>query len=532
MATAASHADVGVLVIDCQQGPRAQTLQHIRSLSMVGIRDAIVVVNKMDKVDYSAQEYEAICKTIQQSLDQEKLRCLAVVPIAAHRGINIFETSDKMPWYAGQSLLRILCDLENRVNHKADQAEPFRMVLQDVYRFSEEERYFVGRVVSGEIKVGSQVVFSPSAKSSRIKEIKKFPGIKLPVAVKGDSIALTLNDELFLERGEIVSLPHELPEIETEFAGRIVWIGKEPLAAGSDYLIKVGTAESKCSVTPLDENGKPDDKVLQNGIFSDVLIKTEQPLAFDSSGLGIANFVICSKWETSGAGLLIERSESTVQLLKPLKSVFQEAGYVQRYEFENRHGHKGAVVWLTGLSGAGKSTLAKQLERKLFTDGRQVVVLDGDNLRHGLCADLGFSAADRSENVRRIAHLAKLLANTGTIVLVACVSPYKKDREIAREIIGKDSFLEVFVFCPLEVCQKRDPKGLYARSKSGELGGLSGISAPYQPPSSPALRINSNETNPEVSRDKVLELLAQRAVISTQSPCIAQGLPSAVLDIR
>jgi bifunctional enzyme CysN/CysC len=518
MTTAASHADVGVLVIDCQQGPRAQTLQHIRSLAMVGITDVVVVINKMDKVDYSQTEFDASANAVKQTLKDEGLTCVAVVPISAQAGTNIFGSSDMMPWYQGKHLLKVLCELEPRDYTSKDHEQPFRMVLQDIYRFDEEQRYFAGRVVSGQINVGDDVVFSPSAKAARIKEIRQFPGLTLESAVKGDSVALTLTHDIFLERGEIASRPHELPEIETEFCARIVWIGKEAFTPGAEYTLKIGTAESKCTVTIVAADHKPEDAVLHNGLFADVVIKSEHPVAFDTSRFGVVNFVLCSKLETSAAGLVVEKVEAKIQNMSPAKrAVFQETGFVERQEFESLHGHKGGVVWLTGLSGAGKSTLAKLIERRLFAEGCRVVVLDGDNLRHGLCADLGFSAADRSENVRRIAQMSRLLVNTGTIVVVACVSPYKKDREAAREIIGKESFFEVFVFCPLEVCQSRDPKGLYAKSKSGEMGGLSGIGAPYQPPSSPALRINSNEINPEESRDAVMDLLLTHEIIVTDS---------------
>jgi bifunctional enzyme CysN/CysC len=472
---------------------------------MIGVRNVVVVVNKMDSMNYSQAEYDKVCAAVDEIIKQEKLVRTAAIPVSAYNSVNLFKPAEKeMSWYSGKSLISALCDIEQQLTARDEQPETFRMVLQDVYRFG-KERYYAGRVTSGQIHAGSEILFSPSAKRAIIKEIKKSDTQSVADATKGNSIVLTLHDEIFVERGEVISLPNEMPEIETELHSRIIWLGKDAYEPNQEYLIKIGTAESKCSIESTTE--------LSNGIFVDVIIRTQHPLAFDNVDSGVSNFVICSKWETTATGVVLEQSPlAAVPVLKS-KHVSKETDYVEQYEFEKQHGHKGAVVWLTGLSGAGKSTLAKHLERQLFNRGYRVVVLDADNLRHGLCADLGFNAMERSENVRRIAQVAKLLVNTGNIVIVACISPYKKDREAARQIIGDDSFLEVFVFCPLEVCRQRDPKGLYAKSSRGELNELSGIGAPYQPPALPALRINTEVTDPRAAENTVINLLEEAQII-------------------
>ena len=505
MTTGASNAELGILVFDCQPGARAQALQHIKTLSMIGVREVICLVNKMDTLAYNKTGFESASDWISSHFASENMNCLEIIPISAYEGENIFEPSNKMPWYKGQALMSVLCSLEvDRVSDPALSA-PFRMLLQDVYKFG-QERLYAGRVMSGQVKVGAELCFSPSGKRATIKEIKQYPDLSLPSASCGDSIALTLSEDLFLERGELVSFPYEAPEIETEISARLLWLGKDDYDPNADYTIKIGTAESSCALTVLNENGQAEDKSLRNGEFTESILTFEKPLAFDRCG-NMSKFVICSRWETVAAGTMAK--QSLASRVQARGAAYQETGFIERKEFEARQGHRAAVIWLTGLSGAGKSTLAKRVQRQLFFHGRQVQVLDGDNLRQGLCSDLAFSPADRSENVRRIAHAAKLFLDTGNIVIVACISPYKRDREQAKQIIGADSFLEVFVYCPLEVCRERDPKGLYRSGKSGGLPGLTGVDAPYQTPDSPSLVIDTSRSNPDMASEAVLELISQ-----------------------
>lgn len=389
------------------------------------------------------------------------------------------------------------------------------MLLQDVYRF-DDQRYFVGLVTSGSIAPGARVCFFPSGKVSQIEAIEVFPDKDVELARKGDSIALRLSEQVFVERGEVVALEKEAPDVDTELRARIAWLSPEPLDPCRRYLVKLGTGESACSVSLLGVtlNGNTGKKLV-NGEFADVVIKAAKPLAFDRttrSG-GINKLVICSEYETLAAGVVDPRPAALKKVPLLTANVRAESGYVGREAREARQRHKGAVLWLTGLSGAGKSTLARALERRLFDLGYQVLVLDGDNLRGGLCAGLGFSREDRSENVRRIAHVARLLLDTGFIVVAACISPYAEDRELARQIIGPGDFNEIFVFCPLEVCQQRDPKGLYRRASSGELSQLTGVDFPYQPPREPALRLDTSKLVVEAEVAAIVELLRQRAVL-------------------
>lgn len=515
MTTAASNAELGLLLLDCQQGVRAQTLQHIRTLSMLGVRDIVCLINKMDKLAYDQTAFETVSDSISRMLERENLSCRAIIPISAYTGENVFEHSDNMRWYTGQPLMSLLCSLEKAQLDDPELSEPFRMLLQDVYHFA-EERFYVGRIISGRVSAGAEILFSPSAKRAYIREIRQYPKISLDSAGRSESVALTLSEDLFLERGELVSLPCQAPEIETEFSSRIVWLGRESYDSGKDYILKIGTAECGCSFKIVDEFGQAEIRSLKNGDFAELKIKTEKPVAFDQD-LGLSNFVICSEFESVAAGVVEKKVKPDRAQPRQSRRVCKESGFVGRSEFEARNGHKGAVIWLTGLSGAGKSTLARELERKLFDAGKQVIVLDGDKLRQGLCEDLEFSPAERSENVRRIAQLARLMLDTGSIVIVACISPYKRDRELARKIIGVSSFFEVFVFCPLEICSQRDPKGLYRTSKNGRLVGMSGVDASYQPPDTPDLLIDSSQITVAESRQSVIELLFNSGVIQSST---------------
>jgi len=394
------------------------------------------------------------------------------------------------------------------------------MLLQDVYRFK-RDRLFAGRVVSGSLKQCARIFFSPSGKISRVEAIEKYLETDVQSAVAGESIALRLTEQIFVERGEVISLLDNAPEIDTAFRGKLAWLSANAYSTDAEYMLKMGTAEVPCRIELNDaiphQKRTNESDILANGGFADVIIKTAKPIAFDRAATGaiVEKFVICTAYDTVAAGVVDNKAVSVERSLKVNPNLRHEAGYVERLRYEALNQHRGTVLWMTGLSGSGKSSLARELEKALFEKKCRVAVLDGDNLRFGLCADLGFSPEDRSENIRRIAHTAKLFLDTGFIVITACISPYAKDREIAREIIGAEDFKELLVFCPLEECQRRDPKGLYSKASAGQISAVTGIDSPYQAPQRPALRLDSSKMSVAEEVNSVIELLKQNEVLPT-----------------
>lgn len=521
MASGASKADYGVLVIDVQEGIRAQTKRHLRVLGILGISNVIVVLNKMDRVGYNQDDFEGVAAAAREMIEQENVNCTAVVPMSAYRGENVMSVSSKMPWYTGKSLLELIYDLcVNPAEVDQPESAPFRMVLQDIYKF-DDRRYFAGRVLSGQITPNTDVMFSPSGKLARIASIDTWPSSALSVAGPGLSVGITLTDQMFVERGEVLTLPDQLPAVDTHIPARLVWMSSVPFDSRATYLMKLGTKQVKCRVEikgdGTDEVVEPVTSVLTKGDFADVLIKAATPVAFERTlkKQALNKLVLCTEYETVAAGVIDTRVAPALRTITVDPNVHLEKGYLERKEREARQQHKGAVLWLTGLSGAGKSTLAKALERSLFAQGCNVAVLDADNMRLGLCADLGFTPEDRSENVRRLAHVAKLMMEGGAICIVAVISPYERDREIANTIIGHADFSEIFVYCPLELCQKRDPKGLYKRVANGQIESFTGFDLPYQPPRKPDLRIDTSCMAVDEEIKLVSDLLRSKGVFQS-----------------
>jgi bifunctional enzyme CysN/CysC len=511
MTGAATNARLGILVIDAAEGIRSQTVRHLKILSMLGIAHVLVAINKIDKVGYNCNAFEELRAKTEALLQSLRLGCQFVVPISALTGENLFALSTNMPWYSGGTLVQTLCDLSDlKTPVRAD--HNFRMVLQDVYRFA-NERYFAGRVMSGTVVPGQTIIFSPSGKVSKIAAIIRYPDQQHSVAVSGDCVALKLSEQVFVERGEIVSLPDQAPEVDVGFIATIVWLSPDPLEFGFEYIFKIGTAEVTCSIAPAHPESSST-SIVNRGDVADVAVKLTRPVAFDlndTSG-GIHKFALCSNQNTVAAGTIVARLFPAGRMPTPSQDVKSEKGYLDRSIREQAQGHRGAVLWLTGLSGAGKSTLAKAVEKRLFAEGKTVASLDADNLRRGLCADLGFSQEDRCENVRRIAEVAKLLLTNGSIVIVACLSSYSRDRELARSIIGGDDYYEIFVSCPIDVCKERDPKGLYKKAADGEISSFSGVNSPYQPPAQPSLLIDSSQMSVNDEVEAIIALLRDRGI--------------------
>jgi len=491
MTTGASKAELGLLLIDVNEGFRTQTLRHIKMLALLGLHEIIVAINKLDTVNYRKRDFIHLAEQVKMIIHKEGLRCDAIIPIVALTGENVFNVSSYMSWFHGKALIPTLATTAaKRARTCTNLPANFRMILQDIY-FFDNIRRFAGRVISGRVKNGDRILFSPSGKMAKILKIERWTKKNAGIAQAGDSVAFQLEEQIFVERGEIVSAPDESPTTETILGAKIAWFGNAPFQAQTTYILKIGTAEVHCHIELL----KADTQKLTNGSFANILIHCARPIAFDVApdASSINRLVICSTHETVAAGVTspyITRRKTTKKFLTSDYNIKQESGYITRSEHEKIH--RGAVIWLTGLSGAGKSSLARALERSFHNQGRKVIALDADNLRADLCADLRFSPQDRAENVRRIAHVAKLFLNTGFIVIVACISPYSADRETARTIIGANDYFEIFVYCPLETCRQRDPKKLYARAAAGQIRDISGISAPYQIPRNPALRLDTS----------------------------------------
>lgn len=524
MTTGASLARVGLLVIDTSQGIRSQTLRHLRVLKLLGINEVIVAINKIDLDGYKDSTFMAIAEEIRKLLEDMNLACAACIPISALNGDNIVKVSSETSWYYGNSLLE--CVLETCRKHAMASEQNavddgvLRIILQDVYKFDERRRHYAGLVQKGVVKVGDKIFFSPSGKQSAVKSIDHC-GVELQQAGVGRAIALQLTEEVFVERGELISGVKNAPTVDTEIKVELVWFGTVPFDPAKTYLLKVGTAEVECqlvidkhSVVDSDASTRDGDSVA-NGSFVEATIKTKKPVAFDTAS-GVNKFVLCDRYQTLAACVAKSHSKKSFEQPKTQMQGKRDPHPESRDVWQNRNGHKGTVLWFTGLPGAGKSTLARSLEKTLFQNKNHVVVLDADDIRLGLCADLTFSKEARTENIRRLAHLARLFLQKGFIVVVACISPYEEDRAIARQIIGDDDFHEVFVFCPLERCIERDPKGLYKKAQTGQLSQMTGFDTPYQPPSNPSVRLDSGRQTVEQEIDTIMSFLVASRIAKTE----------------
>jgi bifunctional enzyme CysN/CysC len=520
MISGSALADYGILIVDCQEGIRDQTLRHLRVLKAFSIVNILVVVNKMDRLSFSRTSFDQCRKELESVLQREGIAPFLFIPASALTGENVTQHSQNSSWYEGPCLTEALALLSDHHNQNASQQQkPFRMLLQDVYRF-DDRRHFVGRVISGEVNVGDRILFSPAGKTSAVQTIETYPEGNIGKACAGDSIALTLTEQIFVERGNLISLPSQAPETDTEFNASLIWFGAQPLDRKKRYLLKLGTAESICAAEIRGGHAKMgEDATIRNGSIVKVAITCEQPLSFDCRGdmNNTGQFVLCTDCETVAAGKIEVADFEELFAEQEAPEADSNGSGVDRKAIELRQCHSGKVLWLTGLSGSGKSTIATALQQKLFERGFNAVVLDGDEMRHRLCADLGFSPADRSENIRRIAHVARLFLENGAIVMVACISPFSKDREAARLIAGSPDFVEIFVQCPLSVCQSRDPKGLYRRTTAGEISGLTGYDAPYQPPTAPHLVLDTTALSVDAEVSAILEYLENQRAPGSRS---------------
>ena len=517
MITGASRADAAILVIGADEGVREQSRRHAYLLGMLGIRQVIVVVNKMDLINYSEKRFREIEQEYRKFLQELGLDARTFIPASAKEGENVARASMKMKWYCAAGVLEALDLLEP---HKPDVDLPLRFCVQDVYRF-DGRRIIAGRIETGTLRVGDQLVFSPANKSSVVAAIERWNAPANGPAVAEDSIGITLTEQIFVERGHVASHQNETPIETNRFHADLFWIVREPLRAGHFYDLRLATQQVKCQIVSIEqvmdsstlESRSDRREQLDRNDVGRVTIQTRAALVIDNHDRipNLGRFVIIDDGQICGGGTIFG-GVYTDRTVAKSKNIFWTEEKITARERAVRTGHRGAVVWLTGLSGAGKSTIAQSIERDLFHRGMNTYVLDGDNIRHGLNSNLGFSPDDRVENIRRVSEVAKLMADAGTVVITAFISPYRMDRSRAREIAleGNAEFIEVFVDAPLEVCEARDPKNLYKKARAGQIREFTGIDAPYEAPEDPEIVVHTDQQSVDESVATILEQLLPR----------------------
>jgi bifunctional enzyme CysN/CysC len=510
MITGAASADAAVLVVDAIEGVQEQSRRHGYLLHLLGLRQLAVVVNKMDAVDYSQERFDEVSGEIRGYLAGIGVTPTHVIPISARHGDNVVTRSAAMGWYEGPTAVEAL-------DHFAPAAEPtalpLRFPVQDVYKF-DHRRIIAGRIESGRLKVGDRLLFSPSGKTARVASIEAWNGRTPAIsAAAGQSIGVTLDEQIFIERGQIASLIEAAPLGTDVFRAKLFWLGRAPLSSGRRYKLKLATAEHIVTVEKVervidvsDLASVANDWVERNAV-AEVVLRARSKVALDEfvENSRTGRFVLVDNYDIVGGGVISmegfpDRRCTPATVAGDLTKVEHKVTMEDRWRI-NRH--RGGILWLTGLSGAGKSTIAMEVERRLFQKGYQVFVLDGDNVRQGLNSDLGFGPEDRAENIRRIGEAAHLFAQAGMIVITAFISPYRADRDRARAI-APALFHEVHVEASVEECQRRDPKGLYAKARQGVIAEFTGVSAPYEAPLKPELVIDTGALSLDEAVERVL----------------------------
>lgn len=517
MITGAANAEAALLLIDANEGIQEQSRRHGYLLNLLGIRQIAVLVNKMDLQNYSRERFEEIERDFRAFLKGIGVEPELFIPIAAKHGDNIARLSENMPWWKGPTVVAALDQFRVQEPPKD---QPLRFPIQDIYRF-DERRILAGRVESGSIQVGDRLLFTPGNKVSTVKSIERWNAPSHDSAVAGESIGITLTEQIFVERGAVAALELTPPYELTRFNARLFWLGRIPFRKGRIYKLKLATQEVDCEIESIEKvidastletiSRKEKEILVGRHEVAELVLRTKRPIAFDVHGemTATARFVIVDGFEVSGGGIIApgQYPKRTADSLHKSDHIYWSQGKVTVEQRERRNGHPGCIVWLTGLSGAGKSSIATELERELFNLGKHAFVLDGDNIRHGLCSDLAFSPKDRQENIRRVGEVAKLFADAGLICITAFISPYRVDRELVRNMVKKGQFIEVFVNAPISVCEQRDPKGLYAKARRNEIKEFTGVSAPYEPPEQPELVLQTDQLGVAESVTRILEYL-------------------------
>lgn len=521
MITGAASAEAALLLIDAQEGIQENSRRHGYLLHFLGIQQIAVLVNKMDLVGYSRERFEAIARDYRDFLKSIGVEARVFVPMVARDGDNIAAPSPKMGWWTGPTVLNVLDEFRTS---EPPSHLPLRFSVQDVYRF-DERRILAGRVESGTLKVGDRLQFCPANKVSTVKTIERWSAPVSENALASESVGITLSEQIFVDRGAVAAREDALPYNLNRFKSRVFWMGRAPFRKDRLYKLKLLAQEVDCEIDSIEKvlDASTLEAVTRDGSdaavgryeIAELYLRTKRPIAFDAHSeiITAGRFVVCDGFDVVGGGIVVEDAYPRLSsdALHKSHNIYWSEGKVTNEQRTHRNGHLGRVVWLTGLSGAGKSTVATELERELFTLGMQAYVLDGDKVRHGLCSDLGFSPEDRRENIRRIGEMAKIMADAGFICITAFISPYRADREAVRSRMQPGQFVEVHVNAPLDVCEARDPKGLYAKARANEIAEFTGISAPYEPPQKPELELPTHLLSLQESVLKIVEYLRNEA---------------------
>jgi bifunctional enzyme CysN/CysC len=542
MVTGASTAELAIVLVDARRGVLTQSRRHGFISSLLRIPHVVVAVNKMDLVDFREDVYQEIMAEYTAFAEKLGIRDLTFIPISALLGDNVVDRSASMPWYSGATLLYHL----EHVNVGADRnLVDFRLPVQYVVRPHQDFRGFAGRVASGTLSPGEEVVVLPSGQGSRVRSIETFDG-PLPEAVEGDSVVVTIEDEVDISRGDMLVRRNNLPTLGSRLDAMLCWMAEQPLDPSIPYVIQHTTRSTRAFVSrvvyriDVDTLHREAADTLGLNDIGRVEITASAPLFFDPYQLNRAtgSFILVDPGTnvTVGAGMIrgpVQTAEAVFperdEAPRPVSAgAVWEAWNVPRAEREARNGHAAVVLWFTGLSGAGKSTVAREVERRLFHAGVQTMLLDGDQLRHGLNGDLGFAPGGRAENIRRAGEVARLFFEQGSVVLCTFVSPYQADRDRVRALLPEGRFLEVHVDCGMEELKRRDPKGLYARAEAGELANLTGVTAPYEVPAHPELVLRTDRAGVDEAVERVMEAL--RAAGVTAGPGAGDAAPPPAAD--
>ena len=509
MATGASTADVAIILIDAKQGVLTQTRRHSFIVSMVGVKKVLLAVNKLDLVDYSEDVYRQIVSDYSDFAESAlNIESITAVPISALLGDNVVERSENTPWYNGETIMQYLENIE--VQNQRKQAS-FRMPVQWVNRPNPNFRGFSGLIASGETKIGDKVRLHPGGKESTIESIVTWKG-ELQQASAGQSVTITLNDEIDVSRGDIIATSTDPCGESDQFQSRILWMSADAMIPGRQYIFKsntqsatltLGKLKHRIEVNTLDHLPAKTLELNEIGVCN---ISLDKRIAYDSydNNQTLGGFIVIDRLtnNTVGMGLIdfaLHRSEN----------IHWQKMDVSKESRAEQKSQTPKIIWFTGLSGSGKSSIANILEKKLQALGKHTITLDGDNMRHGLNRDLGFTAADRVENIRRVGEVAKLMVNSGLICITSFISPFESERKMARSLVSENEFIEVFIDTPLSVCEERDVKGLYAKARSGQIPNFTGISSPYEPPEKPEIRIDTTKLSAEAAANQIIEFILE-----------------------
>jgi bifunctional enzyme CysN/CysC len=516
MATGASNAQLAVILIDARKGMLVQTKRHSFICSLLGIRHVVVAINKIDLVEFNKDVFSRIVDDYKSFASELGFVSIVPIPISARFGDNVTKGSKNTSWYRGPALLD---HLESVDIQSSTLAAPFRFQVQLVNRPNQDFRGYAGTVASGQIRRGDPIIVASSGLSSRVREIVTYDG-SIETAEHGDAINLTLTDELDITRGDVLAAPAARPEVSEQFAAHVIWMDQAPLFHGRSYLLRIGTKTVPASITAIKYKV---DVNTRNHLAAQTLelndigfcnISTTVPIAFDPylDNRRTGSFIIIDRFKnrTVGAGMIAFG-------LRRGTNIHRHAYLIGKAERAALKKQKPAIIWFTGLSGSGKSTIANIVEQRLNIAGYHTTMLDGDNVRHGLNRDLGFTEADRVENIRRVGEVAKLMVESGLIVLCSFISPYQAERDMVRRLVADGEFIEVFVDTPIEDCIKRDPKGLYAKAKAGKLKNFTGVDAPYEAPIEPEIHLQTLGRSADELADIVIHTLSEQKIVEASA---------------